>query len=325
MKTMLYSSGKYAVTVLKNTLFIILFTLLIQCEPAEVKNKPVKKKEIEKIAFLSQSEREIGKAKLLNIKSKKSYSSFYKNESEVSEKRYFVEEINFDKNGNKIIHNTYRSSGQIDLQWKYEYDEAENLLSSLCLSGGVTKRAEKIYTFDENGNEVEMKDYLQKTKNYNRIVNEYNDAGLKTAATLYDPSENIVSKIKYSYVDRKLVSETYYNDKSEQSGEFQFMYDSLGNIIEEKKIAEGFRVKTKKYILDSLNNVISIDETYFRREFEYNSSGNIISEQSYDGKGNPQLKVVNKYDEKGLMIETIKYAGSGKPEIYIEYEYEFYE
>jgi hypothetical protein len=170
-----------------------------------------------------------------------------------------------------------------------------------------------------------MKDYVLKTKNYNKIVTEYNDEGLKKESTLFDPEDNIISKIKYSYADGKLLNETYFNNNSEKTGEINYRYNSLGYIIEENKLATGSRPKTKKYILDSLNNVITIDEGYFKQVFEYDSLGNVISKQGYDGKGNPQLKTVYKYDEKGLMSETIKISGAGKPEIYIEYEYEFYD
>ena len=84
------------------------------------------------------------------------------------------------------------------------------------------------------------------------------------------------------------------------------------------------RPRTKRYILDSLNNVITVDEIFYKREIEYDSSGNIIDEQAFDGKGNAQMKIIHKYDQNELMIETIKYAGSGKPEIYVRYEYEYY-
>lgn len=309
---------------LKYILLLILFSFLLQCGKDEVKKPIAKKKDKEKKAFIAQDEREIEKAKLLNIKSRKTFSHFYTKDKKISDKSYFVEEINFDKNGNMLIHKTFLSAGQIDLQWIYEYDDAGNLLSSRCLAGGVTKRSENIYTYDENGNEVEMKDYQRKTNNYNKIVTEYSDDGLKTKSTLFDHLDKIISKTEYSYVDRKLVSQTFFNNKSEQTAEINYQYDSLENIIEENKLVTDWRSRTKRYILDSLNNVITVDQIFYKRELEYDSSGNIINEQSFDGKGNAQMKIIHTYDENGLMIETIKYAGSGKPEIYVKYEYEYY-
>lgn len=187
-----------------------------------------------------------------------------------TEKIHDIESITCD------VENTYDESGK--LIEKIEYTDSG--LYQIVL-----------YTYDEDGNEIEKETKNPDGNLGSRTTSQYNEYGDVT-----------YQKYEYSYKNQRKTEETT----------FSYQYDANGNIIEKTinntTLGTGWTIQ---YEFDSQNNVISETEysTSFgmdhKRTFRYDSQGNMV-EEKYDtdlmGQVLPYIYTY-RYDEAGNLIE----------------------
>ncbi len=306
-------------------LIFIVSTLLVACSSENKINRRKKIQSPNEITLLPQIDKEDLKAKKLKVKSKETYSYFYDKFGKVAEKGYFVEKRTYDKNGYLSMIFRYSSSGNIDLSWKYEYDFYHNLTQKDSKTGSGLLKYESTSKFDNVGNEIERKEYQEKSGKYNKVVFEYDSLSNMINKKEYDPEEKLISVDKNLFDSTgNLVQTTSYNRNGAKYLEKIVMYDSLNRKIFESKNNFHDPISKLEYAYDK-NNYLSIRKgNLFRETFQNDSLGNIVEHNIYDKSGGLQQMYSYKYDKNGLVKERIRYDGLKHPALYTKYEYEFY-
>ena len=146
----------------------------------------------------------------------------------------------------------------------YEYDEVGNLTRLV-----YPDNTSVIYTYDANKNLVSVTDWAQRTTTYaydvnNRVVGVTKPDGSITT-TVYDAKQRITSAVERTANGTIITG-------------FEYTYDSLSRIVEEKHLAENIKLC---YTYDSLNRVTNrtvkdeCDQVVSSENYTYDAAGNI--------------------------------------------------
>ena len=197
---------------------------------------------------------------------------------------------------NDICEYTYYSDGRLknivypgsNKIW-YKYDAHDNLIKRINIFSWGGKDVLDEYVYDENGRLIEHKgdQYSQPERetyeydgdgNIVRTVVYYNPSYYDISEFNYDDNGRLISKVVRECDNRP---ECYrYNIDN-----YDYTYDSDGNLIKVSQIDEGLR--STNYVYDEASRLIS--------EYYTNAEGEVTSSYEY------------KYDEKGRLIADNKY------------------
>ncbi len=147
----------------------------------------------------------------------------------------------------------------------YEYDEAGNLAKLI-----YPDNTSVTYSYDENNNLTSVTDWAGRVTSYtydanNKVIGVVKPDG-SVVTTVYDNNHRITSTVE------KTASGTVITG-------FEYTYDSLSRIVEEKNLANNTYVC---YNYDNLNRVVSravtsgCDKLISIENFSYDAAGNII-------------------------------------------------
>jgi len=201
------------------------------------------------------------------------------------------------------------------------------------------------YSFDKQGNIIEIENYRKDNKLDSKKVFEYiqgklssinffNSIGTATKTTLYnyDDNGNLASQKKYNNPD-KLQYETSYifNQKGQLTTEQKlipsinytmkenYTYDDFNNLIVKTKKArigttrETFRYNSKGLPIKK-SEYNAMDELFSIIEYEYNEQNDKVSLKKYDTENTMTYNenYEYSYDTKGNWIEKISFKNGKK-------------
>lgn len=241
-------------------------------------------------------------------------------------------------------------------KWAYEYDERQNLVSQTMTdvpSGAVVERivnkydeknnrVESVryeggkhsdtttYKYDENRNELESVKTTPGGEVVEKIINSYDEAGIKTETAVYAGS-CLCKKIRYNRLACETETEKYSGGKL--SSTIYRMYDDSGNKTEETEITTaGARLWLETRSYDQLNNLTEkarygADGTLeWKEAFKYDELNRKIGEYYYTGNGGStklSRSVANKFNDLRQVVESASFDGNGKPLGWMEFAYEY--
>ncbi|GAB4150408.1 MAG: hypothetical protein Fur0015_14400 [Ignavibacteriales bacterium] len=302
-------------------LFLISSLVVYSCKCSDDQPKVRKQKPWDKIV-LSVDEIEERKAGKAGVKVRTTYTKFYNKFGKLDTATYLVEKIFFDRNGKKESQIQYQSTGVVDLAWRYEY--TSGLISRIVAKNSFDEpRADEQFEYDENGNEVQIREMNYKSKQFYKTFIKYNKNQLAVSRTTFDPNESMVSKDTYEYKNGNLISIKSFDKLNRLFSETFYEYDSLNRItkqVKEMKLMPGKAVLEIKYANGKITEIKDNDLVV---KYEY-ANGNIVKEHhSIPGIG-PQRRYDYFYNSKGLIKTKVHVSGIGKPELHVFYRYEYY-
>ncbi|MBQ7378919.1 MAG: hypothetical protein IJW70_04475 [Clostridia bacterium] len=110
---------------------------------------------------------------------------------------------------------------------------------------------------------------------------------------------------------RVLLSETVYGMDGNEMTSKKYEYDMSGNLIREDSYRAGIKEASRIYTYDDNNLLVKTEFSYAQAAeaggsttYEYNESGQLIKECSYDYRGRQKDETVYEYDESGRMIKA---------------------
>lgn len=280
------------------TLIFSLLTLSFfsACGP-EIKQKPLP--ENAKITRtdknMKSSERLLSTAGFFGVHKRYSYSYYYdKNGNETGGK--MVEEITFDKKGNRIEHIKYEDE-EVDIKFVFEY-ENDKLSAMRSYNAFDEPMIEKKYIYDEQGRNIKIneKDYYDpKNTKYHTLI--YKDSLL-------------VEKEIDNYQFTRIVHEI-------------FDYDSLGYQIAEHKSDPNIGQFSIYYVYDEMGNLKEVVAPFYKFVYQYDEMGNIIQDELLTTESR-QHKFLYNRDDNGLIQEKVRYDLEEKIIFLMKYKYDFY-
>ncbi len=330
-------------------LVLVLSATLFSCSKKEESNEAENKSEvsntesasnengsnsIEKESFASKEKNrkdfsaqdwEYEKCKKLNVKSRSIYSQSYNLKRELSDKKYLIEKIEFNENGNRISQTTFRRFEEVHISWNLEYDENGNHVLSESYDRDGNLRLKRTMEYDDSGNEIKRidnrtgrGDILETKYAYDQLYNliettTTDQTGLQTFKTTYNYKNGQLESQKSFGVNDKLVKDVKY------------VYDESGNRVLESIITVSGQKAETRYTFDENGMELEINAPIFKRVFEYNENSEVTLDILYNSDGGRQHKIVNEYYENGLLKKTTRFDSKDNPTKYAYYEYEFYE
>lgn len=217
---------------------------------------------------------------------------YYGNPEEITTYKY-------DSNGNMIQEERIKR-GKKDVNIRYSYDAQNRLIDENGY--GLGQKVKIHHTYDESGNEVEIK---------------YVGEGFK-------------SVMKYDS-DNKLVDESAYSlDGKEHRSQYLYEYDSKGNLISEthKSIWRNYIWKIEAYTYDDSNRLVSHTRDTYKEDGSsegkrieiFNEYGDLIDVENYWGDMSRSIKYSYKYDCYGGLVEKKSYDENDKLEKHLIFE-----
>lgn len=276
--------------------------------------------------------------------------NYYNKDLNVSQISY----MNGDDEYNQVLRFSYNDLEQIDKisayqdldpftggdcwqLWKntyvleYTYNEAGQVLTRTYthnLAGlGWTFITAIVYEYDENGNMVEQKTYVDELHQYLKYDNKftYNEANQLVKEDYYtmnDRGRLLLEKIvEYTYGEDGLLTETKTSDVEDKTGDtkvnsyFRYTYDAQDNVVSIEKYGPSGTVVSQKYVFYYDTDVKSEDVVRPHNpevqlaEFEYavsHSPNAIIKFEEWRVPQNVEGLV--KYDDWTVNYETIEEA-----------------
>lgn len=240
-----------------------------------------------------------------------------------------------------LVQNKIRGGYKTCTVYDFEYKFGEPDLAS--------KKLDCIYTFDNNGNKIEIlrynisnsKEFIQYKDTY-----KYNNNENRIEWIIYDKSGLICQMYKYRYDDNGNRIETVsYDTNGNVKSKYVCKYDFKGNLIEHGFYPANDEWKiTYNYNTDG--KVIEKEDNYGKITYKYDEKGNNVAEElqnftsenftftyEYDKIGNKTAKYCKnsdgisslnntyKYDVYRNLIEQIQYNQFGEPWHKTEYIY----
>jgi len=188
----------------------------------------------------------------------------------------------YNSEGNMTEFIVYKSDGSILYKNTYKYDDRNNEIERdyYCCGISTPSITKHEYIYNEKNQEVEHVEYSVNTepKDYTKHKFTYDNVGNVIEEKEYSYDGSISRKIKYKYNDnRKIIEETFLDDKDIFMDKRTYDYDAKGNLINEKwinKIGEVYVNMSRKYDLKgNLSEVVyydEINEPTSKNVFEYN-------------------------------------------------------
>lgn len=206
----------------------------------------------------------------------------------------------------KSILELYNANGEVIYYTETTYDTKGRLLERLIKESDGSMNHIKI-SYREDGKEpISYMDLNDEGAVISRTEFEYNRKGKKTSESIYDQSENLISRVEYFYGDK---DELVREKKTDSSGEteeyvYQSEFDSNERLSDQKKY-------------DSKGSLVS------RFVYEYPNQGGGYEVTSYDADG--KKEETTGYDQEGNTIKTCRYSyGGGQETVVSMMEYDSY-
>jgi hypothetical protein len=157
--------------------------------------------------------------------------------------------INYNKEGFPVETVNYNDQGKIENIYRYTYDKEGKRTETIRYSPAGVEEKRFTYQYNEYGNKIksERYDMLGNIEKYYEY--KYDQEGNLTEDLWYDISGKPEYRIEYEYDNgRKTLARTY-NENNRLINEYEFLYDSKGNLIEELKIdPAGYKTGLIQYI-----------------------------------------------------------------------------
>ncbi|WP_242084938.1 RHS repeat domain-containing protein [Aestuariivivens sediminis] len=153
-----------------------------------------------------------------------------------NEKVEFKIKNTYNDNGDLMTINRVGSLGQTKVIKKNLYND-EGLLTEEIMYNLTGKPMKIINKYDINGNKIQLELFNSKKKLEEKQMFKYDDNGNLVEHTIFDTPEYLSRKILYSYDNKGNISEkSQYQSKGEllEKDTYEFIYDNLDNLIEEK-------------------------------------------------------------------------------------------
>jgi hypothetical protein len=210
-------------------------------------------------------------------------SSYYSNGDKSTDYRY-----KYNSKGNVIWAIEYSRNGKISRVSRYEYDNRDNVISETRHIFGldVTYKYKYEYDYAENGNSLKMREFQGKNDEmYLEYEYEYDSMENMIKRITYRDNGDIYSVDEYEYNESgQLLREcTTYTDDFFSNEEYEYKYDSMGNMI-----------KCTKYIYnDEGERTLNCHET---KIYKYNNIAKQIYYMSKSIFDDFEFEIKYKYD-----------------------------
>ena len=276
------------------------------------------------------------------IKNIKRYNRYFKtfnfsNTQEAGEEEHLESNIDLDENGNTLQEEKYSADGELEERNTYRYNASGKLLEHALLYAAEDATEKRIlkrddagkllvetkyygddsgehteYTYNEQGEPVERKNYDEEGNFLSRDVFTYDSKGGLSEQVSYNENEEVISRTTFRSLEDnaieqceyegagKLVSKTVakFNEAGKEVSSVQTTpegklisgvtttFDGHGNVLERQ--FKDFYSKTVRYQYDDQNRcpmqeLFDGNGMLLRKNlYEYDTEGNLTSEQTYE-------------------------------------------
>ena len=201
---------------------------------------------------------------------------------------------------NKITEITnYNGNNELVYKEQFQYNDKNKETEHLYFTTRKTpdRKLSKIY--DANGNLIEVKEYGSNMKLKNRITSVYNSKNLETENVYFDPLNNVLTTIKYTYNAFDKVSE-----------EFQYLSD--GSLYTKSVYEYNNNKDVIKLSTFHVSGVLMNQDN-----IEYNKAGLMTEKTHFEGNV-CTVSLGYKYNSKGL----VSWEWDRKKREYTDYAYD---
>ncbi len=268
-------------------------------------------------------EKAIEEAGKYKIKSRKLYSTSYKEDGSYASKDKLYEEIFFNEKGQRTKHFLYVGVGSSTKVWIYKYDASGNLALTEVRDSKNNLLASVNYKYDKEGREIEGL-YYDKNKPVKQIIKYiYDKDGNNVESILLTEKGDTVYKEIAVFESGVMMSSKYVDSRGKEQQTVERTFNPEEITVKEVTTT-GKAKKTVYYKFDTEGRLIEIRGNTYRREYQYNDNDDVVTDKLLDEKNDIQYEMKYNYLPNGLLSETIRYDSKGRPSIKSVYKYEFY-
>lgn len=214
----------------------------------------------------------------------------------------------YNKFGNKETLITYDENQKEISQWRYTYDDDNNLIEHVFSDEAVRRKIS--CTYNDKNQLISSKEFVN-----DQLVKEmtyvYDEAGYEIESRASFVGSNGKSKSIHVYDEKGNLRETnIYDEKDELQLKQLYTYNDQGQEIQQ--------------------SIFTGDNSpSYKRKSEYDAKGNITKDAAFTGDGvvNPSdtYKYKYEYDEKENWTTQIRYDYNGTADQFIEQKLSYYE
>ncbi|MFA3782466.1 hypothetical protein ABRY23_05305 [Melioribacteraceae bacterium 4301-Me] len=268
-------------------------------------------------------ENEIIKAGKLGVKTRKLYTTSFKSDGTVLTRDKLYEEIEFDKNGRRVKHHLYVGVGANPKTWIYKYDSKGNQIYKEVVDSHNNLLASQKSKYDNDGREIESL-YFDVHKPANQIIKYFYDVnGNNVKSILLTQKGDTLYKEISVFNSGVMISSKYLNSDGDSLQTIERTYNQATNTFKEVTVT-GKVKKTVYYKFDPKGRLIEIKGDTYKREYQYNDAGDVITDQLLGPENELQYEMKYSYLPNGLMSESIRYDSKNRPILKSVYVYEYY-
>ena len=305
-------------------LSLVLISLTSCSRETKIEDINPNSKEYSKIK-VSQEEIELSKIIDKPIKTRTAYSKFSDKYIKGGGKEIMVEKINFDESGFRTEHVRYVSNGDVDLQWLYDYDYYNKLISVEAFDGYRKPVYKSSINYDHSGYKKSIEEKGEKENSNTSKGFVYDDNYNLIKINYYNHNGELTNFEDYIYNNNKLDSLYKYKANKELVSVLTFTYDSLGRISKETLAGNRLKPLITTYKYGESDQLVEIRNSILSSfQYSYDSNGNLISEIELNSGGFLQSKFTYRYNKDNLVIEKLRYDGEDDVALQVRFEYEFY-
>ncbi|BDS11332.1 hypothetical protein [Aureispira anguillae] len=200
-------------------------------------------------------------------------------------------EIVYDEHGNKLSLTSYDNNKDLLHTWKHHYNASHNLAESNYSDATVNRKLvytytntnqpsickeyvndkevkNTSYTYDNRGNEIEVKDVFMESKGQSKSEHLYDKNGRRRETKIYNEKNDLQLKQLYTYNEAgQEIQQAIFTGDNAPSYKRKFEYDKMGN-------------KIKDLAFDG-KGVINASDSYSYK-YEYDNKGNWTVRIRYD-------------------------------------------
>lgn len=272
--------------------------------------------------ILNVDDIEEAKAAKKKVQERITYSKFYNKFGKLDTKTYLAERIFYNIDGKKEKQIQYLSTGDVDIAWSYEYEnDVEKKITAKNRFDQIVY--ERLVKFDNDGDEIEIKEFNQKVKDYYKSFIRYDKNKLVKEIYTIDNFGRQLSKQNFEYNNERL-SKIYEYDKLNQLvSEVELEYNAEGKLTKETRKTKLFKALSTKTVKYKDGKIYQINDNEMLITYDYKGNNIIKEHYAIPGVG-PQRRFDYFYNNKGLLKTKVSVSGIGKPELHIFYRYKYY-
>ena len=265
--------------------------------------------------ILNVDDIEEAKAAKKKVQERITYSKFYNKFGKLDTTTYLAERIFYNSNGKKEKQIQYLSTGDVDIAWSYEYEnDVEKKITAKNRFDQIVY--ERLVKFDNDGDEIEIKEFNQKVKDYYKSFIRYDKNKLVKEIYTIDNFGRQLSKQTFEYNNERL-SKIYEYDKLNQLvSEVELQYTAEGKLTKEIRKTKPFDALSTKTVKYKDGKIYQIDDNEMLITYDYKGNNIIKEHYAIHGVG-PQRRFDYFYNKKGLLKTKVSVSGIGKPELHI--------